>query len=85
MADAAPELCAEIFRLFKAGKKEEARKLQLDLIPLNKALTEVYGIAGLKHAQDLQGYYGGPARLPLLPVDEKGRAEIAVLFKKMGL
>ncbi|OGD16479.1 MAG: hypothetical protein A2V76_11235 [Candidatus Aminicenantes bacterium RBG_16_63_14] len=85
VADAAPELCAEIFRLFKAGKKDEARKLQLDLVPLNKALTEVYGIAGLKHAQDLRGYYGGPARLPLLPIEEKDKEAIAALFKKMGL
>jgi 4-hydroxy-2-oxoglutarate aldolase len=84
VANAVPEMCAEIFRLFKTGKKDEARKLQLDLVPLNKALVEVHGIAGLKHAQDLRGYYGGPTRLPLLPVDEKGRAEIAVLLKKAG-
>lgn len=85
MADAAPEMSAEIYKLFKAGKKEEARRLQLDLVPLNKALVEVYGIAGLKYALDLLGYYGGPARLPLLPVEEKGRREIAALLKKMGL
>jgi 4-hydroxy-2-oxoglutarate aldolase len=85
VANAAPEMSAEIFRLFKAGKKEEARNLQLDLVPLNRLLVEVSGIAGLKHAQDLRGYCGGPTRLPLLPVDEKGRAEIAALLKKMGL
>ena len=85
VADAAPEMSAEIFRLFKAGKKDDARRLQLDLVPLNKALVEVYGIAGLKFALDLRGYYGGPARLPLLPVDDKGRAEIAALLKEAGL
>jgi 4-hydroxy-2-oxoglutarate aldolase len=85
VADAAPEMSAEIFRLFKAGKKDDARRLQLDLVPLNKALVEVYGIAGLKYALDLRGYYGGPARLPLLPVDDKGRAEIAALLKEAGL
>ncbi len=84
VANAVPEMCAEIFRLFKTGKKDEARKLQLDLVPLNKSLVEVHGIAGLKHAQDLRGYYGGPTRLPLLPVDKKGRAEIAALLKKTG-
>ncbi len=46
---------------------------------------EVHGIAGLKYAQDLQGYYGGPARLPLLPVDDKGKREIEVLLGKFGL
>ncbi len=85
VANAAPEMSAEIFRLFKAGKKDEARRLQLDLVPLNKALMEVYGIAGLKYAQDLRGYYGGPARLPLLPVGEQAKRDIAALLKKMGL
>lgn len=85
VANAAPEMSAEIFRLFKAGKKDEARRLQLDLVPLNKALMEVYGIAGLKYAQDLRGYYGGPVRLPLLPVEDKAKRDIAALLKKMGL
>jgi 4-hydroxy-2-oxoglutarate aldolase len=84
VANAAPELCAEIFRMFKAGKKDDARRLQLDLVPLNKALTEVHGIAGLKYALDLRDYYGGPARLPLLPVDDKARQDIATLLKTLG-
>jgi len=84
VANAVPEMAAEIFRLFKAGKKDEARELQLDLIPFNKTIAEIYGIAGLKHAQDLRGYHGGPTRLPLLAVDEKGRAEIAALIKGAG-
>ncbi len=84
VANVVPEMCGEIFRLFQAGKRDEARALQLDLVPLNKALVEVYGIAGLKTAQDLRGYHGGPTRLPLLPVDEKGKAEIASLLKKTG-
>ncbi len=82
VANAVPEMCAQIFRLFRAGKKAEARRLQLDLVPLNKTLVEVYGIAGIKHAQDLKGYAGGPTRLPLLPLDTKGRVEIEALFKK---
>lgn len=85
VANAAPEMCADIFRLYKAGKKEEARELQLDLVPLNKALTETYGVAGLKHAQDLRGYCGGPTRLPLLPVEEPAKREIESLLRKLGL
>jgi 4-hydroxy-2-oxoglutarate aldolase len=84
VANAVPEMCAKLFRSFKAGRKDEARELQLDLVPLNKLLVEVYGIAGLKYAQDLCGFYGGPTRLPLLPVDDKGKAEIAALLKQMG-
>lgn len=84
VANAVPEICADIFRLFKAGKKDEARRLQLDLIPINKALTQKTGIAGLKYAQDLRGYFGGPARLPLLPIDAEAKREIAALLKNLG-
>jgi 4-hydroxy-2-oxoglutarate aldolase len=85
VANAAPEMSAEIFRLFKAGKKDDARRLQLDLVPLSKALVEVYGIAGLKYALDLRGYYGGPARLPLLPIEDKAKLDIAALLKEAEL
>lgn len=85
VANAAPELCAKIYQLFREGKFEEARKLQLDLIPLNKVLMEVSGIAGLKYALDLRGYSGGPVRLPLLPPAEPVKAEIARLMKGLGL
>lgn len=85
VANAAPELCAGIFELFREGRRDEARKLQLDLVPLNKALVEVYGIAGLKYAQELRGYYGGPVRLPLLPLDEKGRGDIETRMRTLGL
>ncbi len=84
VANVAPEMCAEIFRLFKAGEREQARKLQLDLVPLNKALTEVYGIAGLKHAQDLRGFDGGAVRSPLLPVDERAKRDIEAMMKTAG-
>jgi 4-hydroxy-2-oxoglutarate aldolase len=85
VADAAPELCTEIFKLFRAGRRDEARRLQFELIPLNKMVMETLGIAGLKQAMDARGYYGGPVRLPLLPVDDKGQQDILALLKKMGL
>jgi 4-hydroxy-2-oxoglutarate aldolase len=84
VANVAPELCTGIFQAWKAGDTQRARQLQLELVPLNKTLVTDYGIAGIKHAQDLRGYYGGPTRLPLLPVDDKGKAEIAALLKKMS-
>ncbi len=85
VANAAPELCASIYALFRKGKRDQARKLQLDLIPLNKAVMEVHGIAGLKWAQDLRGYCGGPPRPPLLPLEDKGKREIAAVLKSLGL
>jgi len=84
VANAVPEVCCRIYALFRDGRKDEARKLQLDLIPFNRAVMETYGIAGLKYAQSLRGYHGGETRLPLLPVSEAGRTEIRVLLEKLG-
>lgn len=85
VANAAPGLCAEIYSLFRAGRKDEAKRLQFELIPLNKMVMESYGISGLKFAQDALGYYGGPVRLPLLPIEEPARSEIGSLLRKLGL
>jgi 4-hydroxy-2-oxoglutarate aldolase len=84
VANAVPEVCCRIYDLFRDGRKDEARKLQLDLIPLNRTLMESYGIAGVKYAQSLRGYFGGETRLPLLPVGKEGQAEIRGLLEKLG-
>ncbi len=39
-----------------------------------------YGIAGLKYTLDRLGYFGGPPRPPLLPVDEAAKREIDVML-----
>lgn len=85
VADAVPEICAEMHRLFLKGNFEGARKLQLDIVPLNRFATEARGIPGLKAALDILGYYGGPVRSPLLPATEKDREEIASILKSLGV
>ncbi len=83
LADAVPEKCARLYRLFKEGKWEEAARLQLDLIPLNNAIIQSHGIAGAKYAMDRLGFHGGSPRLPLLPLDEKGKKEIDGILTKL--
>jgi 4-hydroxy-2-oxoglutarate aldolase len=85
LANLAPGLCTRLYKLCLEGRKEESLKLQLDLVPLNKAIMETYGIPSIKYGLDLLGFYGGQPRLPLLPVEEKGKAEIAHLLRKLGL
>ncbi|MCX8159325.1 MAG: dihydrodipicolinate synthase family protein [Candidatus Saccharicenans sp.] len=85
LANVAPESCVKLYELFTAGKKDEARELQYRLIPLNRALTETYGISAIKYALDRRGYYGGPCRTPLLPLEEKARVSIDILLKELGL
>jgi len=85
VANAAPALCLEIYRLFREGRIKEAQERQLDLVPINKAVMETFGIPGAKYALDLQGFHGGPVRLPLLPLDDKAKDEIRGLLHSIGL
>lgn len=75
-----PELCVEIFRLFRTGEFERARALQNKLTPLAAAVTTRFGIGGLKAALELAGYRGGEVRAPLQAPDESARTEIATLL-----
>lgn len=85
LANVAPTLCVKIYDLVAAGHYEEAKRYQLQMIPVNKAITATYGIAGLKTALDLLGYYGGPPRLPLLPSTEAEQEAIRTLLQQANL
>ncbi len=84
-ANVAPQGCVEILEFLRAGEYQAARDLQLKLLPVNKAVTATYGIAGLKAALDLLGYFGGEPRRPLLPLSEKEWLEIREILKKADL
>jgi 4-hydroxy-2-oxoglutarate aldolase len=85
MASVVPELCVRLDHLFRDGKLVEARQLQLDLVPLNKALTQTMGIAAIKCALDLLGYTGGLPRSPLLPLSDAERATIREMLRRLNL
>jgi len=73
LANIAPQQCIDIWRWFKAGWWNQAADLQREMVPVNTAITAGYGVAGLKAALDMLGYYGGPVRAPLLDLDEEER------------
>ena len=70
LANIAPNECVQIQKLVELGKLYEALELQTKLIPINKAITSKYGIAGLKTTLDMLGYFGGEPRSPLSPLNE---------------
>jgi len=84
LACAFPELCCEIYDCSMSGNVARARELQKLLLAPSALFGAKYGIAGLKYALDRLGYYGGPVRGPLLPVDETGRVEIDQLLAEMA-
>jgi 4-hydroxy-2-oxoglutarate aldolase len=46
-------------------------------------VTMKYGIPGLKYAMDLNGYYGGPPRLPLCVPTAEAKREIETAFEDL--
>ncbi len=85
LANVAPEACVAIFESTRAGDYEAARALQIRMIPVDKAVTTIYGVAGLKAALDMRGYFGGEVRPPLLPVTETEKRAVASILKEAGL
>jgi 4-hydroxy-2-oxoglutarate aldolase len=75
IANFAPEVCCRVYDLWKAGKLEEAKTEQYRLMTLNQRVSGKFGVAGVKAAMDIAGFYGGPPRSPLLPLtaDERKR------------
>jgi 4-hydroxy-2-oxoglutarate aldolase len=80
VAGCAPEATVAVYRAFKAGDHDKARRLQLALTPLAIAVTSTYGVAGLKAAVTLSGRRGGVPRPPLAPASEPEVVEIRRLM-----
>jgi len=85
LANCAPEACAEVQRLFEENKFNEANELYLRLHPVNAAVTETFGVPGLKYACDLRGYRGGHVRNPLLPIKNEDKPRMLDIMQKAGL
>ena len=85
LANVTPETCVKIHGLVQTGDFEAARQIQLKMIPVNKAVTATFGIAGLKTALDLLGYFGGDPRAPLLPSSDETKTAVENTLKQAGL
>jgi len=85
LANCAPVHCAELQDLFEQGKHFAAQELQTKLTPVNKAVTDTYGIAGLKYAATLMGFEGGHVRAPLLPLNTEEKNAIRQILEESAL
>ena len=85
LANITPDECLQIFLHSIAGKHKEALELQNRVIPVNRAITSKFGVAGLKAAMDILGYDGGNPRMPLEPLNEAQIIELKVILKKTSL
>jgi 4-hydroxy-2-oxoglutarate aldolase len=76
----APTVCYEIYAAWKEGDAELARLKQERIVPAAQRVGSDLGIPGLKHGIDFNGYFGGHARLPLLPLTADVKAEVERLL-----
>jgi dihydrodipicolinate synthase/N-acetylneuraminate lyase len=82
LADFVPEACVALYDAIVAKESAKALELQRHMIPASKKIVGGFGISGVKYAMDCLGYYGGPARRPLLPLGEVEKREVESLIAK---
>ena len=75
-ADPAPTACYEIYAAWKEGDHELAQLKQDRIAKAAERIVGSLSIPGVKYAMDLNGYFGGTARLPLLPLTADLKAEV---------
>ena len=76
----APTACYEIYTAWKEGDHELAHTKQERIATASEKVVGGLGIPGVKYAMDFNGYYGGMARLPLLPLTAEMKAEVERLM-----
>ncbi|HXP84113.1 MAG TPA: dihydrodipicolinate synthase family protein [Bryobacteraceae bacterium] len=76
----APTACYEIYAAWKEGDANLARLKQERIAKAAQRVVGDLGVPGVKHGMDFNGYYGGPSRLPFLPLTADLKAEIERLL-----
>lgn len=87
LANIAPAQCLAIHEHFLNDKLDQARDLQVRMIPVNTAVTRRWGVPALKAALDMLDMYGGPPRAPLLSLSEDAKQKLRAILiegKVMG-
>jgi len=79
IANALPVATQLILDCYRAGDIAGSAEAQRQIADA-AGVAPRFGIAGLKYAMDLSGFYGGPARLPLLPLTAQQKKEVEGLF-----
>ena len=79
-ANAAPYAAISIWEAHRTREADAALDWQNRIAPAAQLVTSKYGVPGLKYAMDLNGYFGGPPRLPLTVITPEARREIEQAF-----
>src|SRR5271165_2719599 len=82
-ADCAPTACYEVYAAWKEGDMALAREKQARIAQAAQRIVGELSIPAVKYAMDFNGLYGGPPRLPLLPLTADKKAEVEQLLEKI--
>jgi len=82
-ADCAPTACYEIYAAWKEGDMALAREKQARIAQAAQRIVGELSIPAVKYAMDFNGLYGGPPRLPLLPLTADQKAEVEQLLENI--
>ncbi len=85
LANVAPDQAVAIYEHARAGRHDAALALQRRFLTVNRAVTAQYGVPGLKAAMDKLGYYGGPVRSPLRPLEQAELDDLDQILRSAGL
>jgi 4-hydroxy-2-oxoglutarate aldolase len=81
LADAAPYATIAIWEAYRTRESDAVEDWQKRISCAAQVISTKHGIPGLKYAMDLNGYYGGPPRLPLVAPGPEARREIEKAFE----
>ncbi|MCL1845899.1 MAG: 4-hydroxy-tetrahydrodipicolinate synthase [Defluviitaleaceae bacterium] len=81
----APQTMHDMVAKYLAGDLVGARELQLSILAMMRLLFAEGNPVGVKAALNLMGFGMGECRLPLAPLDEGLRNELAAEMRKFGL
>jgi dihydrodipicolinate synthase/N-acetylneuraminate lyase len=76
----APTACYEVYAAWNEGDQNLAALKQERILQPAQRVASGLSVSGLKYAMDFNGYYGGPPRLPLLPLTSDVKAEVERLM-----
>jgi len=76
----APTSCYEVYAAWKEGDENLAIVKQDRIVQPAQRVASGLSVPGLKYAMDFNGYYGGPPRLPLLPLTADLKTEVERLL-----
>ena len=82
-ANAAPYSVIAIWEAFRTREEAAGLDWQNRIGRAATLVTTKYGVPGLKYAMDLNGYYGGPPRLPLTVPTAQAKQEIEDAFRDL--